>query len=187
MVYRCDFDDLSDTLLRVNAAAEAAEAQGLLCGLICVKGRVDRQSWKSQVLGADLTQADLLIQEANQQLDTLYEETHESLYDEELGFDLFMPLDDVSMQERIAALGEWCQGFLLGYSEQKMDNMNEDLRQEIDELLNDFVEITRIQPDDEAEDDEEEGSLMEVQEYIRMAVMYIFSSLHPLPTGGRLQ
>lgn len=187
MAYSTDFDDLSHSLIKLNAATEAAESQGLLCGILSAMGRIDKTSWLQQVLGEAVPQGDELIEEVRGQLEAVFSETMEALYDEEYGFELFLPDDDVSLDERLAALSEWCQGFLLGFSMRSLDSIEGEAREEIESLIEDFVGLTHIdlESGDAAEDDE--TSYFEITEYIRMGVIFIFTSLHPIATSNRLQ
>ncbi len=187
MAYSIDFDDLEHALMKINAAAEAAEAQGLMCGILCALGRVDKQSWIQQVIGEAADPADLLMKETKEQLDVVYQETLESLYDEDYGFQLFQPDDQSPMEERIMALSEWCQGFLLGFSMRSLDTIEGESREEIEALLEDFVEVTRIDAEVSEDDNEDEESLIEIEEYIRMGVIFIFTSLNPVAGSDRLQ
>jgi yecA family protein len=187
MAYSIDFDDLEHALMKINAAAEAAEAQGLICGILCALGRVDKQSWIQQVIGEAADPADLLMGEIKEQLDIVYQETLQSLYDEEYGFQLYLPDDEAPIEERIQTISEWCQGFLLGFSMRSIDSIQGESREEIEALLEDFVEVTRIDAEVSEDDDEDEESLVEIEEYIRMGVVYIFTSLNPVTGSDRLQ
>jgi len=187
MAYSTDFDDLSHSLIKLDAATEASESQGLLCGILCAQGRIDKMSWMQQVLGEAVPQGDLLIQEVKTELENVFNETMEALYDDEYGFQMFLPDDDVSLNERLAALSEWCQGFLLGFSMRDKNSLEGDLKDEIDSLIEDFVELTRIDTDTDEEMEDDEESFFEIIEYVRMGVIYIFTSLHPITTSNRLQ
>lgn len=187
MIYSVDFDDLAHGLISLHAATDAAEAQGLLCGILCAQGRVDQTSWTAQVLGEGLTDGDETIQELRQQLNTLYQESMQSLYDEEYGFKMYLPDDEVTLQERIEAISEWCQGFLLGFSMRSLDEVSDEIREEIEGLIEDFVEVTRLDVESSEDENEDEQSFMEIEEYIRMGVIYIFTSLNPVSTSHRLQ
>ena len=59
--------------------------------------------------------------------------------------------------------------------------------EEIEALLEDFVEVTRIDAEASEDDNEDEESLVEIEEYIRMGVVYIFTSLNPVAGSDRLQ
>ena len=187
MSYSIDFDDLSHILIKMNAATEAAEAQGLFCGILCALGRVDKQSWIHQVIGEAVEPGDLLIKEVKEHLETLYQETLKSMYDDEYGFQLFLPDDEVTLEERIHTISEWCQGFLLGFSMSSLDSLESEAREEIEGLLEDFIEVTRIDAESGEDDTDDEDSFVEIEEYIRMGVIYIFTSLNPVATSHRLQ
>lgn len=187
MAYSVDFDDLSHSLMKMHAASEAAESQGLFCGILCALGRVEKNAWIQQVMGEAIDPGDLLVAEIKEQLHALYTETLESLYDDDYGFQLFLPDDDVSMGERIQSISEWCQGFLLGFSMRSLDTLEGDTRTEIEALLEDFVEVTRIDAEGSEDENDDENSFAEIEEYIRMGVIFIFTSLHPIATSDRLQ
>ena len=187
MIYSVEFDDLAHSLISLHAATDAAEAQGLLCGILCAQGRVDQSSWTAQVLGEGLTNGDISLTELRQQLDTLYQESMQSLYDEDYGFKLYLPEDEVTLQERIEAISEWCQGFLFGFSIRSLEEISDEIREEIEALIEDFVEVTRLEVESGDDEGEDEQSFMEIEEYIRMGVIYIFTSLNPVSTSHRLQ
>lgn len=187
MIYTTDFDDLSHSLIKLDAVTEAAEAQGLFCGILCALGRVEKQSWARQVIGEAAASGGSLVRELTDQLESLYDESMQSLYDDELGFQLFIPDDEVSIGERMQSLSEWCQGFLLGFSMRNLDTIEGEVRGEIDELLQDFVGVTQIDVEVVDNDEDDEESIVEIQEYIRMGVIYIFTTLHPVAASTRLQ
>jgi yecA family protein len=187
MIYSVEYDDLAHSLISLHAATDAAEAQGLLCGILCAQGRVEQSSWTAQVLGESLAGGDISINELRQQLHALYEESMQSLYDEEFGFQMYLPDDDVTLQERIEAISEWCQGFLLGFSMRSLEEISGEIREEIEGLIEDFVEVTRLDVESGDDEGEDEQSFMEIEEYIRMGVIYIFTSLNPVSTSHRLQ
>ena len=84
------------------------------------------------------------------------------------------------------AISEWCQGFLLGFSHNEARNRAE-LPTDVEELLADFVEITRIELETGEDPEEDENALMEIEEYVRMGVIYIMESLHPRVAVTSLQ
>jgi len=188
MAYSTDFDDLADMLIKKNASTEAAEAQGLLCGMMCAAGRADKLTWLQQVLGESPDPSDILATELTTQLQALYEDTLKGMYDDEsLAFKLFLPDDNVRIEEQAGALSEWVQGFLLGFSIRSLDDLHNELKEEIEGLLEDFVEITRLDMSPGDDEDEDENACMEIEEYIRMSVMFIFMSLQPAASSNRLQ
>jgi uncharacterized protein YgfB (UPF0149 family) len=84
------------------------------------------------------------------------------------------------------SLSEWCQGFLLGFSQSISRNKGV-LPEDVEELLSDFVEITRIDMESTGDDEEDENALMEIEEYIRIGVIFIMETLHPRVSAPGLQ
>jgi yecA family protein len=186
MTHLVDFDDLAHALIRIDAAAEAAESHGILCGLFCSDGRADRSEWIRQVLGEEQDPANGLVREAIAMLEKLYQSTLEEMFDELGQIELLIPGDDVSITERMESISEWCQGFLLGFSHNYQRNKG-DLPEEIEELLADFVEITKVDLESTGDEEEDENALMEIEEYIRVGVVFIMESLHPRVSSPGLQ
>jgi yecA family protein len=151
-------------------AAELAECHGLLCGLLCC--------------GAAQTPGDFLQHLAAMQLLTepgeamaavmvdLWERTGTQIEDEELGFELWLPDDDESLEDRAISLAQWCSGFLAGLgSGCTLEGLSEDAG----EALADLMEISRAeissQTGQKSGGEEEEAAYMEIVEYIRVVTL----------------
>jgi len=172
-----DFDALDRSLEAADARAGAAEAHGILCGMLCAGQGVDRSAWFGEVFQQPVTPGDLLVREAEQQLDRLMETTLAQVDEGMLELRLELPDDEAPLGDRVHALGEWCEGFLLGFASAGGQN-REPLPAEVKELLDDFVEITKVESrglDEGAESDEQ--SYSEISEYVRMGVLMAFEQL----------
>jgi uncharacterized protein YgfB (UPF0149 family) len=115
----------------------------------------------------------------------------EALTDEDLGFALLLPDDRVPLEERLAALGLWCGGFLsaFGVGLGMTVNSGDDaagfgLPDELQEIVDDLAAIAEVEPesaqdaDEDADDDADpEGQFMELEEFVRVAVLLIMSEL----------
>lgn len=184
---KVDFIDVEDALRRMDASAEASESHGVLCGMLCSAGRAELKGWIKQVMGEnELDASDVLARESLEQLGQLYEDTVGQLNDPEMGFQLLLPEDKENLRYNVQALSEWCEGFLLGFSI-GASHAEESLPDEVKELLTDFVEITKVEADEESEDEQDLESFVEVIEYVRMGVLLIQESLHPLRGPSTLQ
>jgi uncharacterized protein YgfB (UPF0149 family) len=76
---------------------------------------------------------------------------------------------------RVQALAEWCQGFLVGFGTGVKANELE-FSDEAQEVLRDLVEISKVDPDrEETPEEEDEVALNELEEYVRTAVMMLYS------------
>ena len=151
----------------------ASEAHGLATGLLCIENNIEAASWLAELFENDI----VLIDEDKTILMALFEQTRKLLSDEDESFryDLFLPSDDVSLTEQLEAVSAWCEGFLFGIGFSKSSS---EWPGETGEIVKDIVEFTKMdtavdQDLDEDESNEHEAALIEVQEYLRAAVMMI--------------
>lgn len=158
------FDDSS-------ASMGAAEAHGVLAGLLCVDERIDSRIWVSEVFD-DIDNMDMLASVDRETFSSLFDETRRLLEDEIFEFDLLLPDDDTSLNERAVAFSDWCKGFLygLGFGGEKNDWPGD-----CNELLLDIIEISRLDP--EVEGDTDENAYMELTEFVRVAVQLFHNEL----------
>lgn len=183
-------NDVSDMVARIDQSLEqlgqdmeAAECHGWLTGLFCAKGELGKREWTAMV-AADISADDLLAQEALAMLESLYEETQRQLSDSVLDFHPLLPGDETGIEERIEALGDWCQGFLLGLSEggiTEIDNLPEDSA----EVIRDLVEIGSAEGYELEGGEEDEASYAELLEYVRTGVLLINEELNPTKAPPR--
>lgn len=165
--------DLQEALGRADADAGAAEAHGMLCGMLCAEQGVDRAAWLRDVLGEHQEPGDLARTEAIGVLDELLDRTLKQMGDGMLRLRLLLPDDEQSLSTRVSALGTWCEGFLLGISRAQPGGKDA-LSEEVRELLTDLVEITKVDAREVDEDQDDERSYAEVVEYVRMGVLLAF-------------
>ena len=182
-----DYDVLDSALMRAGSSVGAAEAHGMVCGLLCVCRNMDDPNWLAERLEHVPAPGDVLAGEAKELLEQLRVESLGQLNDPELGFELLLPAEEQSLYARVTALRDWCQGFLSGFGTIPASNTAV-LPDEVNELLADFVEITKVEADtDEQAEDEAEGSFVQVVEYVRMGVLLIYEELHPVGDAPGLQ
>jgi len=151
----------------------SAEAHGLATGMLCIENNMEVGNWLTQLLDDEVS----LLDEDKTTLITLFEQTRKLLSGEDDGFryDLFLPGDDEPLTEQLEAIRSWCEGFLFGVGHMRSES---EWPGETGEIIKDIVEFTKLDSDlDEDMDQEEinelEGSLIEIQEYLRVAVMMI--------------
>lgn len=182
-----DYVELEQILGRAEAAAGAAEVHGLLCGLLCASGRLEEGVWAGQVF-TDPESGNVSLQQGRAAVQSLAAWTHEAMNDPVLGMDLLLPRDIQPLFERTAALGEWCQGYLLGLAAGGI-HQDTSLPEDVAELVRDITEIARADFEIEIEeaDEDDEQAFSEVVEYVRMGVLLINDELQPLKAPPRLQ
>jgi len=163
------YQTINTIFQRNESDLTASEAHGLATGMLCIENQIEVANWLSQLLEDDV----VLIDEDKTVLVSLFEQTRKLLNDEEDGFryDLFLPGEDNSLSEQLEALRSWCEGFLFGVG---FTRSASDWPGETGEVMKDIVEFTKLDSHvDEQVDDEDESALIEIQEYLRVAVMMV--------------
>jgi yecA family protein len=178
-----DYPALGHLLQRAGAETQPAESHGILCGMLCAQYDVDRGRWMNELFASEAEPSDLLARELADALEPLREETVRQLHDENFGFELLLPDDQEPLARRAQALADWCRGFLLGFS--TLGGVQAGLSGDAQEVLGDLVQISRLQGEEGVDDEQEEESLVEIIEYVRVGVLLIREELRPAPTDAR--
>lgn len=173
------FEAVEQALADGGSAVHAAEAHGCLCGALCARRVYLPAEWLEELLAdPDDPQAPA---EVSGPLAELYERSGADLAGDDLHFALLLPDDQAALQERVAALSEWCQGFLYGFGASGTLPRT-DLSDEVQEFLTDLAELTRVDAQSEMGETEEEA-YAELVEYVRMGVQLIFAELSAARAG----
>lgn len=182
-----DHDALQSALARAGSLSLAAEAHGLLCGLLCTDAGLPAAAWRT-VLLTELGDVAAVDAEGSGLLDELYAATRAGFADEELGFEPLLPDDDAPLAQRAEALGQWCQGYVYGLARagERLDTLGA----EADEVLADLREFALAEYEAEDVDEEGEAAWVELVEYLRIGVLLLYATLAaPVPAPdatGRL-
>ncbi|WP_426415115.1 UPF0149 family protein [Aestuariirhabdus sp. LZHN29] len=169
-----DFDDLCNLFVELESCNAPAELHGIICGQLAAGKRLSANDWIA--LAVEQMQLSELPDEARGMLQELYDQTLKQLLGGEFGLRLLLPDEEDEMPIRAEALGQWCSGFLGGFG---LANPKAGvLGEEVVSVLEDLAEIAQIQLDLE-ESEENEVSLMEVSEYVRMGVMVVYTECNP--------
>ena len=156
----------------------AADAHGVATGMLCVDERAEGLNWLQNIFAGEIS----LTDEEKNLLLGLFERTRELLTSEGFEFELFLPDDDdCLLRVETEALQQWAQGFLygIGYA-----NAAGDWPGEVTEILQDIVEISRLDPAVQGEEDEQ--AVMEIEEYLRACVLLIREELYDQGTVRQL-
>lgn len=171
-----DFDQLSELLRNYGALQSAAELHGFLVGQLACGQRLSRGEW----LRTANEQADLSRnpdEVAGDRLYALYQQTLNALLGDELEFHPLLPPDEAPLLDRVEALGQWCQGFLLGFG---LGGNTSTSDAELAEALRDLAAIAQIGASEEdAAQDSSESDLFSICEYVRLTAVDIFWQHHP--------
>ncbi|MGH1460499.1 MAG: UPF0149 family protein [Neptuniibacter sp.] len=149
-----------------------SELHGLIAGHLAAGARL--QPAVLLQTACELMDINSITQESSKvALVDLYNATCSSLESVDLEFEMLLPDDENEISVRAECLGRWCQSFLSGFGLYGK-HTDASLSEESKETLNDLGQIAQVSS--ELEDlDEHENDLMEVQEYVRVAVLMLFT------------
>lgn len=169
-----DYAELAATLARCADMPSVAEAHGLATGMRVAGVGQPSATWRRELYAA-FDERDVLANECRAVLDALYDRV---FGDDGLvaGFALLLPEGIEVDAARVAAVRDWSQGFLFGFGlaggapESRLSAAGR-------ELLRDFAEFTRLDTDDVENSAENQASLIEIEEYLRVGVMLLRDEL----------
>lgn len=143
----------------------ASELHGALCGWLAGGGE-GGPDWPARVLADE----GLAAVGAGDVLDRLRAATAAQLEDRDFGFELLLPDADAPLVERSGALFDWCRGFVGAFG--LAAGASPPLSEEGAEALADLVRLSAATPEDDG-DQEDEEALVEIEEYVRVAVLLL--------------
>ncbi len=165
------YPELSQLLSDSHAVTEPAEAHGTLVGALCAISSYALSDWLAEILPEGAIPA-----ATNAALAELYGATVESLRSTEMQFDLLMPDDTDSLEERARALGLWCNGFLYGLGSNGAADPRQ-LSTDVAEIVQDLGEISRAGVDGQDSEESNEMAFAELVEFVRVGVQLVFEEL----------
>lgn len=172
------FREIASVLDRTGSRVVAAEGHGCLCGALCTTADYTLERWLNEIISleSDPMGEQVEAEPSLSSLRVLFDDTRRALRGQQMEFQLLLPDDDEPLEQRAAALAQWCQGFLYGFGTGK-PVAPERLKGQIDEILRDLTEIARATVGVEAPGEEEEQAYAEIVEYLRVGVQLIHDEL----------
>ncbi len=171
-----DYDEINAELGSVHAGMRASECHGFLCGQFCSSNSLATESWQEHLLaGIDES---VLVDDCLMILQKLADQVKIEILSEDISFDLLLPEDTVAISERASALAEWCAGFVSGLGMGGMPQ-KEKLNPDCDEFVRDVVSISKMETEMDGSE-EEEASLFEIIEYIRVGTIVLHQEWHQI-------
>lgn len=168
------YEPLVEQLQLQGVMHSPSELHGVVCGLLST-GSAQRNDEALAVLashvdiagwGADAVKLWLEIRDL----------AMEAFTGEGLEFHLLLPDDSEELGVRVAALGQWCEGFLVGFGTGTANTKESQLSPSLQEAIRDLAAISQVDlPEDNSE--EEESLFMQVVEHTRMAALMVFTEL----------
>lgn len=171
------FEQLSRQLHEEQIILSAAEMHGMLAGLVASSAPSKEREWL--VIMADLANEGQKFSDSMiNTLEVLHQQTIVGLSCSDLSFQLILPSDDDPLSERLQALTEWAQCFLVGFgvNQQNLAAASDDLK----EAIQDLAEISKLSTD-VASGEDDERAFFEVSEYVRITAIMCFNELSTKP------
>lgn len=169
------FQALSKALDKTTLKMHASQVHGVLAGLLC--GKTNEVAWEELVTGEKENKA------AHPLLQSLFELSQKQLNDELFDFQPLLPPDSVSLPERAEALTLWCQGVLTGLKKAEIKMVGREPG-DVTEAIDDLVQVAKMNYEEVVASEEDEAAYMELVEYIRMAVILIYQTMHDSAESG---
>ncbi|MCG6942284.1 MAG: UPF0149 family protein [Thiohalocapsa sp.] len=167
-----DHDELERLLAPCALSCSAAEAHGIYCGLLASGTDAPRARWLGELTPGDAAaHTDAETAALDDALNALAKATDAALADAEQAFHPLLPNEDRPLRERAAAVHGWTRGLLYGLGIANLDAAR--LAPETREVLDDLMEITRMDLDDLDDSAENEAALAEVLEFLRVAALLL--------------
>lgn len=166
-----NYDQFCVILEQLELPETPAELHGRLCGYLCANSQHKAQEMLTTLLGTGHSD-----QEAVKSINELLATSAQQLNASDLNFQLLLPNDDDDLSQRTAELGSWCRAFCQSLNDCHIhiQDLNEEDSQE---ALAHIQEFSEVDSDDLNIDEENEKALTELHEYLRMAVLMIFTEL----------
>lgn len=169
-----DDRDTTQALSACGAPQGVADAHGMLCALLCCDPELPASAWLES-LGATPGP------ELAEPLLELHRQTRDQLGPERFDLRLQLPDDAEPLALRVAALAEWCQGFLGGLGLGGVDP--DRLSGAAAEFVHDLAGIAQVTHAGADDDDEAEGDYVELLEYLRAGTYLVRDALQPGATA----
>ncbi len=173
-MHTASYAEIQRVLADEHSMTDAAEAHGTLAGALCTASSYRFEDWLQEILPEGRAQPI-----STGALRGLYFLTTETLAGAEMAFEALLPDDAQPLDERTAALSQWCVGFLYGLGSGSIQDISK-LPGEVGEVVRDFDEITRVGVDTGDSDEQNEGAYAELVEFVRVGVQLVFEELETL-------
>ncbi|SEP15823.1 UPF0149 family protein [Aquisalimonas asiatica] len=170
-----DYDALNEALAEVDAEIGAAEAHGLLAGMLSASAQVEAAQWIAQVLAGTEPKGDP-ARRCLEGLATLYGATQQGMDDSNLEFQLMLPDGSAPVDRRAESLGGWAHGFIYGLGVGGLPEESK-LPKEVAEIIGHLGEVSHAVSDEGGEADE--AAYEELLEFVRTGALLVREHLQP--------
>ena len=169
-----DYDQLQAALQEAGLELNASEVHGTICGSICNQMKTRVSPNLQQLLTAGTEVSGQTLVPLRNELESLLQQTADSLYRNVSEFNLLLPDENESLSVRLRTLADWCRGFMIGLLNKESFSIDQ-LSTDSAEMARDIMAVAELEPAQDEEDSE--WDFAEVEEYVKVGVQLIFEEI----------
>ena len=177
------FEELSKFLDVEGFEESPSEIHGFLSGRIAGGERLAGEKFRGAIVES-VDSEEELVDNTLDELESFYQAIIATFQDTDFGFQPLLPPDTTQLTDRVTALADWCQCFLSGLGEAGLSD-TADLSEDSTAAIKDIAAIAQAGFDGEPEEDDE-SDLFELQEYVRVAALMLYSELNQSMIGSQV-
>ena len=174
-----DYKSLDKIRISASITNNISEYHGIICSRLCF-GIKEFNDLISKDSNTNHRIVSLQLKEFNTALAEIIEEQENLFKSNVLDFQPLLPDESEPIEVRALALALWCEGFIDGYG-MCIAELELDIKSigdgEISEIIEDFSQISTLDPNSILQEEEEEIALMELIEYVRVSVQLLLENL----------
>lgn len=168
-----DHQKITTSLEKLSITIHASELHGTISGFLCVGADDEAAAYIQELIeDKDLVKFETEIRALVGLLTTVHKQLTTLTYD----FPLLLPDDDATLTDRATAMSHWCHGFSNAFLESGTE-VNSFKTDEAKDAFYHITEVSQLDYESISISEEDEKAFMELYEYIRMAVLMMFTEL----------
>ena len=174
-----DYKSLDKIRISASITNTISKYHGIICSRLCF-GIKEFNDLMSKDSNANHRIVSIQLKEFNTALFEIIEEQENQFKSNTLDFQPLLPDESEPIEVRALALALWCEGFIdsCGMCIAELDlDIKAIGNGEVSEIIEDFSQISTLDPNSILEEEEEEIALMELVEYVRVSVQLFFENL----------
>ncbi len=170
------FTQIEATLALSGVELTAAEIHGTVVGAIANHMKSGITPDLLKLIEPEADAQDGRFSQLTELLYDLYRENSEYLLESKEDFELVLPDEDSSLDERTEGVASWAKGYLLGLLYNSAFSLDQ-IPESGPEIVRDIMQISEAAAGADSEK-EEDWALAELQEYLKVGVQLIFEFIY---------
>lgn len=162
------YELIQESLLTLGLFLSPSLIHGKFCGFLCAGAIEQGESFLKELLKESKKKSK--TESVLRHLFVFYVYTQFQLNQEDFSFELFLPQDDWSIQERAQAFSEWCAGFIETFISA---SQLQELSDEDEEVIAFLKEFSQLDAETLRETEDEERALFELETFAKLAVLQL--------------